>query len=85
MHPLNWQLIEEVRSRLTPQQKYIRGLFCGGTLCDEAMFTAMEKLSDVYSNIHPNPAFRLTDLNRSVAHTFLDFGDDYLPTANHIR
>lgn len=31
LHPLNWPLIEEVRARLTPQQKYIRGLFCGGT------------------------------------------------------
>ena len=76
LHPLNWPLIEEVRTRLTPQQKYIRGLFCGGTLCDEAMFAAMEKHAEVYSNIHPDPAFRLTDLNRSVGHTFLDFGDD---------
>lgn len=30
----------------------------------------------MYSNIHPDPAFRLPDINRSVAHTFLDFGDD---------
>ncbi len=37
----------------------------------------MEKLSDVYSNIHPNPAFRLNLNHPSVAHTFLDFGDDY--------
>jgi hypothetical protein len=44
LHPLNWPLIEEVRARLTPQQKYIRGLFCGGTLCDEAMFAAMENM-----------------------------------------
>lgn len=45
-------------------------------MCDEAMFAAMEKHAEVYSNIHPDPAFRLQDLNRSVAHTFLDFGDD---------
>lgn len=76
LHPLNWPLIEEVRARLTPQQKYIRGLFCGGTLCDEAMFAAMTKHGEVYSNIHPDPAFRLKDINKSVAHTFLDFGDD---------
>lgn len=76
LHPLNWPLIEEVRAKLTPQQKYIRGLFCGGTLCDEAMFAALEKYDDVYSNIQPDPAMRLQDLNRSVAHTFLDFGDD---------
>ena len=76
LHPLNWPLIEEVRARLTPQQKYIRGLFCGGTLCDEAMFAALEKYDDVYSNIQPDPAKRLADINVSQAHTFLDFGDD---------
>ncbi len=76
LHSLNWPLIEEVRARLQPQQKYIRGLFCGGTLCDEAMFVALEKYPDVYSNIQPDPAYRLQDLNVSQAHTFLDFGDD---------
>ncbi|STP69782.1 protein YahF [Enterobacter hormaechei] len=76
LHPLNWPLIEEVRARLTPQQKYIRGLFCGGTLCDEAMFAALEKFDDVYSNIQPDPARRLKDISVSQAHTFLDFGDD---------
>ncbi|EFC54379.1 acyl-CoA synthetase FdrA [Enterobacter cancerogenus] len=76
LHPLNWPLIEEVRARQTPQQKYIRGLFCGGTLCDEAMFAALEKYDDVYSNIQPDPAKRLSDINVSQAHTFLDFGDD---------
>lgn len=76
LHPLNWPLIEEVRARLTPAQKYIRGLFCGGTLCDEAMFAALEKYQDVYSNIQPNPDYRLKDINKSNKHTFLDFGDD---------
>ncbi|ELZ5940446.1 acyl-CoA synthetase FdrA [Providencia stuartii] len=76
LHSLNWPLIEEVRAKLSPTQKYIRGLFCGGTLCDEAMFAALEKYDDVYSNIQPNPDYRLKDLNKSVAHTFLDFGDD---------
>ena len=76
LHPLNWPLIEEVRARLTPQQKYIRGLFCGGTLCDEAMFAALAKFDDVYSNIQPDPAKRLSDISVSKAHTFLDFGDD---------
>lgn len=69
-------LIADVRARLTPQQKYIRGLFCGGTLCDETMFALLEQEAEVYSNIQPDPALRLTDINRSVGHTFLDFGDD---------
>lgn len=42
LHTLNQPLIADVRARLQPQQKYIRGLFCGGTLCDETMFAVME-------------------------------------------
>ncbi|XNM43880.1 acyl-CoA synthetase FdrA [Escherichia coli] len=76
LHTLNQPLIADVRARLQPQQKYIRGLFCGGTLCDETMFAVMEKHGDVYSNIQPDPEFRLQDINRSIKHTFLDFGDD---------
>ena len=34
------------------------------------------KHGDVYSNIQPDPEFRLQDINRSIKHTFLDFGDD---------
>lgn len=76
MHPLNTELVKEVRAKLTNEQKYIRGLFCGGTLCDEAMYTAMEKLDDVYSNIQTNPKFKLKDNNKSQKNTFIDFGSD---------
>lgn len=77
-HALNWSLIDEVRSKLKPEQRYIRALFCGGTLCDEALFAAREKYGDdaVYSNIHPDIAHRLSPTDVSKAHTFLDFGDD---------
>jgi FdrA protein len=73
---LNIPLIEEVRAKLTPEQKYIRGLFCGGTLCDEAMYAAMEKFDNVYSNIQKNADYLLEDNNVSKEHTFIDFGDD---------
>ncbi|MEF2246195.1 acyl-CoA synthetase FdrA [Paenibacillus sp. IITD108] len=75
-HPLNLPLIEEVKAKLTPEQKYIRGLFCGGTLCDESMYLAMEKYDDVYSNIPKDPEKRLKNIQVSEAHTFIDFGDD---------
>lgn len=73
---LNLPLIEEVRKKLEPEQKYIRGLMCGGTLCDEMMFLAKEKYSNVYSNIAKDPAHRLRDIDVSQEHTFIDFGDD---------
>ena len=73
---LNIPLVEEVRAKLAPEQKYIRGLFCGGTLCDESMYLSMEKLDNIYSNIQKNPDFLLKDINVSQEHTFIDFGDD---------
>ena len=76
LHPLNLPLIAEVQAKLKPEQKYIRGLFCGGTLCDEAMFLALERYTDVYSNIQKDPARKLTGSDASRAHTFLDFGED---------
>ncbi len=75
-HPLNLPLVEEVRAKLAPGQKYIRGLFCGGTLCDEAMFAAIEKFDNVYSNIQKDPSKVLGATDASKEHTFLDMGDD---------
>ena len=57
---------------------YLRGLFTGGTLCDEAMLVVAEALGPVASNIplagHPEVADDLA----AAGHTFLDFGDDAL-------
>ncbi|WYJ83930.1 hypothetical protein IGL98_003053 [Enterococcus sp. DIV0840] len=76
VHPLNLPLIDEVREKLNPNQQYIRGLFTGGTLCDEAMFTAKERFSDVYSNIATDQEHLLHFGDASKAHTFIDFGAD---------
>ncbi len=73
---LNLPLIEEIKGKLRPEQKYIRGLLCGGTLCDEMMLLAREKYYNVYSNIAKDPACRMIDLDISRDHTFIDFGDD---------
>jgi len=69
-------IAEAARTRLHREQRYIRGLFCGGTLCDEAMYLALERHADVYSNIQKDPDRRLAAQAPSRAHTFLDLGDD---------
>jgi FdrA protein len=56
----------------------IRGLFCGGTLCYEAMAVVANVAGRVASNIPLRPEWRLADSNRSEGHTFVDFGDDAL-------
>ena len=75
-HSLNLPLIKEVQKKLKPEQKYIRGLFTGGTLCDEAMLAAKEYYEDMYSNISKDEKYQLEDSGKSFHHTFIDFGSD---------
>jgi FdrA protein len=56
----------------------LRGLFAGGTLCDEAMLLASAALGPVRSNIPLDPAWTLGEDLASVGHTMIDFGDDRL-------
>ncbi|WP_372729480.1 FdrA family protein [Nocardioides sp.] len=62
--------------------RLLRGLFVGGTLCDESMLIAAEALGPVRSNIPLSPDLAL-DLTGDEAlsadgHTMVDFGDDAL-------
>lgn len=56
----------------------LRGLFAGGTLCDEAMVVASDVLGAVRSNIPLRPEWALGDDLRSDGHVMIDFGDDAL-------
>lgn len=62
-------------SKLQPEQKYIRGLFCGGTLCDEAL-NIVEKIGKVYSNISKKQETKLENPRVSKENTLIDLGDD---------
>ncbi len=57
---------------------YLRGLFVGGTLCDEAMLLAAAELGGVRSNIPLSPELALDASLTAAAHTMIDFGDDAL-------
>jgi succinyl-CoA synthetase alpha subunit len=57
---------------------YLRGLFCGGTLADEAMLVAGESLGPVHSNIPLSPELALGADLRGEGHLVIDFGDDAL-------
>ncbi len=56
----------------------LRGLFVGGTLCDEAMLIAGELLGPVRSNIPLSPDLALGPDLTDASHTMVDFGDDAL-------
>ncbi|MGI8333940.1 FdrA family protein [Actinomadura scrupuli] len=55
-----------------PVRGLLRGLFAGGTLCDEAMLIAASALGPIRSNIPLRPDWTLGP----PGHTMIDFGDD---------
>lgn len=67
---------QALRSQLNKDQKYLRGLFSGGTLCEEAMRIWGSRHAGVWSNAPLNPKFKLSDVNQSVEHTALDLGEE---------
>lgn len=56
----------------------LSGLFCGGTLCKEAMVVATPMLGPVSSNVPLLGQPRLDPDLRTSGHAFIDFGDDAL-------
>jgi len=68
--------VAEAASNLRSNQRYVRGLFSGGTFCYEAIKILSSEFDTVYSNIASDPDRRLDDVWRSRQHTALDLGDD---------
>ncbi|MAS33821.1 MAG: hypothetical protein CL610_07435 [Anaerolineaceae bacterium] len=66
----------QIRSQLSPQRIYLRGLFSGGTLCEEAMRIWSQSVGPVWSNGPLEPAYQLQDSHRSCAHSAVDLGDE---------
>ena len=70
------ELPATARDGRAPGQRYVRGIFSGGTLCEEALLLLGERLGPVFSNVPINPAWRLEDPRRSREHTLVDLGSD---------
>lgn len=67
--------LQEV-SQLSAGQKYVRGVYAGGTLCYEAMLILREHLGPIYANIPLLPQWRLEDSWHSFRHSCVDLGED---------
>jgi FdrA protein len=64
-------------AKLRPEQKYVRGLFCGGTHCEEAILLLGDILGGpVHSNIAFGGSVPLDDAKRSVGNCLVDMGDE---------
>jgi FdrA protein len=62
----------------TPRSGFVRGLFSGGTLCDEAMAIAAQRLGPIASNTPLQEAWAIGDDLNARGHLMIDFGDDRL-------
>lgn len=65
-----------LKQRFKPEQKYLRGLFSGGTLAIEALLLWQEQVGGVWSNVTPDKQWLMADPHHSQAHTAVDLGDD---------
>lgn len=58
------------------EQKYVRGIFAGGTFCYQSQQIFRDEGVVVYSNAPIDSKYKLQDSNRSLEHTFVDMGAD---------
>ena len=80
------ELNTEKKKKLTPEQKYFRGLYCGGTFTEEALqyFAAHNQDVPLYSNLKNAYSTKLEDSEKSVGHAILDLGaEDFTAKAPH--
>jgi FdrA protein len=62
--------------QFAPQQRFLRGLFSGGTLAYEALLLLQDYLPAVYSNVPLKKETRLANSLVSQEHTIVDLGED---------
>lgn len=65
-----------IRRRWASSQRYLRGLFAGGTLCYQAQQILRQGGVTVYSNAPLDPDRRLAAFEPSREHTLVDMGDE---------
>lgn len=70
------ELVDNEISKMHVSQKYIRALYTGGTLADEAMKLLDKAGYSMYSNIPLQPELKLRYIHKSIQNTCIDLGDD---------
>lgn len=61
---------------LNMEQQYVRGLFCGGTLCAEALIVLRKKLGNLKSNVSHHEGEILENAKELKGNVLLDLGED---------
>ncbi len=70
------KMAKNERAQLANGQKYIRGLFSGGSLCDEAIDVLVEYFQGIYSNVSVLKKWALKNGRISTQHCCIDMGEE---------
>lgn len=60
--------------RYAPEQRYLRGIYCGGTLAEEAMLIMRRSIGEIYANAPLSPDMLLANPQISREHCVIDIG-----------
>ena len=71
------KLAKKLSTGLTTQQKYVRGLYSGGTLAHETLLVFRELAGEAYSNTPLSKRFALRNPAFSRGHSIVDMGDEF--------
>lgn len=71
------KVLETIKMSWSPEARYIRGIFAGGTFCFQAQHILQQAGVATYSNGPINMNYRLDDPNVSHEHSMVDMGDEY--------
>ncbi len=68
---------KELSSGLKADQRYVRGLYSGGTIAHETLLIFRELFGEAYSNTPLSDRFALEDPDRSKGNSIVDLGDEF--------
>ena len=69
--------LHEITRKFNPEQKYLRGVFAGGTFCFQAQQILKGEGIRVHSNSPIDQAFKLKHPDISIENSIVDMGDEY--------
>jgi hypothetical protein len=69
-------LARDSSARLSAEQRFVRGVFSGGSFCYEALAYLRDRLPMLHSNVSIAGVARLPDSRVSVDNALVDLGDD---------
>ena len=70
-----FELTREISGKLNAKQRYVRGLYTGGTLAYEAIIILNHMIGNVYSNAPLKTNLKLPDSCQSLKDSILDLGE----------